>query len=211
MSWDTEATRQKLLTAAVGEFADRGFAGARIREISNKSGCNPERIYFYFGNKEGLFEAALVHELSTALDAVTVVGQGIESIVAFAEKYFDFSSKNSKMARLAHWEGLEHGSAAGAKERSVRAESKVQEIRNALGISNLEDAQNLLFVVVSLCNSLLATPNVHQVILGKKSVAGHKKIVADTIRSLAQDLVENESEGQMGMADNAQNQELSND
>lgn len=194
MGWNTEGTRQKLLTAAVQEFAERGFSGARIREISNKSACNQERIYFYFGNKEGLFEAALVHELSTALDAVPVVGHGVEGVVDFAERYFEFAAQNSKLARLTHWEGLEHGTAAGANERSVRADAKADEIKKALKFGNMQDARNLLFVIVSLCNSLLATPNVHQVILGEGSASGHRNIVAGAVRSMAQDLLEGEPE-----------------
>jgi AcrR family transcriptional regulator len=59
MAWDTEETRQRLLSAAIEEFSSFGFAGARIDRIAKLSGCNKERIYFYFGGKTQLFEAAL--------------------------------------------------------------------------------------------------------------------------------------------------------
>ena len=68
MAWDTDATREKLLDAAISEFSERGFAGARIHQISRISGCNRERIYFYFGGKAQLFEAALTRQLATALE-----------------------------------------------------------------------------------------------------------------------------------------------
>ena len=76
MAWDTDATQKKILDAAITEFSDRGFSGARIHQISRISGCNRERIYFYFGGKAGLFEAALTRELVTALDDLPVAGIG---------------------------------------------------------------------------------------------------------------------------------------
>ncbi|NJP82382.1 helix-turn-helix transcriptional regulator, partial [Streptomyces sp. AA8] len=55
MAWDTARTRQALLDAAVDEFAEHGFDGARIERIGTRAGVNKERIYQYFGNKQRLF------------------------------------------------------------------------------------------------------------------------------------------------------------
>jgi AcrR family transcriptional regulator len=90
MAWDTDATRAKLLDAAIAEFSVRGFSGARIQEISRTSGCNRERIYFYFGSKAQLFEAALTRQLVTALADLPVSGSGPEAISDFAGRYFEF-------------------------------------------------------------------------------------------------------------------------
>jgi hypothetical protein len=54
--------------------------------------CNRERIYFYFGGKAQLFEAALTRQLVTALEHLPVVGSGPEAIAEFAGKYFDFAT-----------------------------------------------------------------------------------------------------------------------
>ncbi|MGQ9369250.1 TetR/AcrR family transcriptional regulator [Azospirillum sp. ST 5-10] len=56
---DPEGTRRALLAAAVGEFADKGLAGARVDEIARRAGVNKQLVYHHFGNKDDLFRAAL--------------------------------------------------------------------------------------------------------------------------------------------------------
>jgi TetR/AcrR family transcriptional regulator len=53
------ATKQRLLDAAEGEFAARGFAGARLREIAVAAGVQPALIHHYFVDKQGLYRAVL--------------------------------------------------------------------------------------------------------------------------------------------------------
>lgn len=55
----TPDTRQRLLYAAVIAFADKGFIGASIREIAQRAQANSALVNYYFGGKEGLYEAAL--------------------------------------------------------------------------------------------------------------------------------------------------------
>lgn len=49
-------TRRRIFSAAVVEFSNFGFAGARIDRIADAAEVNKQRIYAYFGDKEGLFE-----------------------------------------------------------------------------------------------------------------------------------------------------------
>lgn len=51
--------KSRIVGAAADEFARVGYVGARIERIAEAAGCNRSLIYFYFGNKAGLFEAAL--------------------------------------------------------------------------------------------------------------------------------------------------------
>jgi len=48
-------TRQRIFDAAVTEFAENGYAGARIDRIAEIAGVNKQRIYAYFTDKDGLF------------------------------------------------------------------------------------------------------------------------------------------------------------
>lgn len=50
-------------------FADKGFEGASIREIADEANANIALISYYFGSKEGLFEAA-VNACSDELEAL---------------------------------------------------------------------------------------------------------------------------------------------
>ncbi|APV51366.1 hypothetical protein BWI17_17725 [Betaproteobacteria bacterium GR16-43] len=47
------------MAAASEEFAQRGYAGARIRNIVDAAGANLASVNYYFGGKEGLYRATL--------------------------------------------------------------------------------------------------------------------------------------------------------
>lgn len=52
-------SKVRLLKVASAEFAERGFAGARIGEIARKAQINKQLIYHYFGGKQQLYAAVL--------------------------------------------------------------------------------------------------------------------------------------------------------
>jgi len=59
-----EATRQRLLEVAIRVFAARGFDGARTRDIAEAAKTNIVSIKYYFGSKQGLYDAAAVQVAS---------------------------------------------------------------------------------------------------------------------------------------------------
>ncbi|MET1074711.1 MAG: TetR family transcriptional regulator [Umezawaea sp.] len=54
---DAERSRHLLLEAAVAEFSAHGFSGARVGDIAARAGVNKQLISYYFGGKQGLFDA----------------------------------------------------------------------------------------------------------------------------------------------------------
>ena len=56
---DPERTRARILDAATQEFARYGLGGARVDRIAERAGANKRMLYYYFGDKDGLFLAAL--------------------------------------------------------------------------------------------------------------------------------------------------------
>jgi AcrR family transcriptional regulator len=54
-----EAHRKNIIEVATIEFAAHGLAGARVDEIAAKTDCSKRLIYYYFGDKEGLYLAVL--------------------------------------------------------------------------------------------------------------------------------------------------------
>jgi len=54
-----QATQQSLLEAAIEVFATHGLHGGSVSKIAELAQSHDRMIYYYFGNKEGLFIAAL--------------------------------------------------------------------------------------------------------------------------------------------------------
>ena len=52
-------SRERILAAALKEFAAKGFAGARVDFIARRAAINKRMLYHYFGNKEHLFREVL--------------------------------------------------------------------------------------------------------------------------------------------------------
>ena len=48
----------KILAAAREAFAETGWAGTTIRAVARAAGVDPALVYHYFGNKDGLLDAA---------------------------------------------------------------------------------------------------------------------------------------------------------
>lgn len=57
---DSAATRQALLDAARELFATVGYDATTVRAVSDRAGVNQALLFRYFGNKEGLFAAAVL-------------------------------------------------------------------------------------------------------------------------------------------------------
>ena len=56
---DADRSQGIILAAARDEFADYGLGGARVDRIAERAGVNKRLIYYYFEDKEKLFEAVL--------------------------------------------------------------------------------------------------------------------------------------------------------
>ena len=92
---DPERTRARILEAARTEFARRGLGGARVDQIAARAGSNKRMIYYYFGNKEALFLAALesayahIREAEQSLKLSDLdPAAGMRRLVRFTWKYY---------------------------------------------------------------------------------------------------------------------------
>ena len=73
-----EATRQKLLDAAEGEFGERGFVKASVSSITKRAGVGQGTFYLYFPSKEAILRE-LVRHMGRALRRALAEATGAEA------------------------------------------------------------------------------------------------------------------------------------
>lgn len=107
---DPARTRARLLEAAVAEFGDHGFSGARTDRIARQAGTNIRMLYHYFGSKDDLYVAVLEavladlrhDELQLDVDALEPL-DGLLRIFDFVEKHF---AAHPRLRKLLAFENL---------------------------------------------------------------------------------------------------------
>ena len=67
-----EGTRERLIHAAGEEFARRGFRDATVRDICARAGANVAAVNYHFGDKDGLYIAAMRYSLVLAREKYPV-------------------------------------------------------------------------------------------------------------------------------------------
>jgi AcrR family transcriptional regulator len=110
---DPEGTRKNIIEVASQEFALNGLSGARIDEIAAKTRSSKRMIYYYFGDKEGLYLSALesayaqVREGEAELDIAGLSPvDGLRRLVEFT---FAHHHQHEDFIRMVMIENIHHG------------------------------------------------------------------------------------------------------
>ena len=92
---DAERSRAVILQAALEEFALFGLGGARIDRIAERSSLNKRLIYYYFSDKDQLFQAVLeaayekIRESEQKLNLQSLLpSAAIRKLVEFTWNYY---------------------------------------------------------------------------------------------------------------------------
>jgi AcrR family transcriptional regulator len=101
---DADATRARLIEAAIAEFARRGLAGARVDRIAAAAAANKRAIYDYYGDKEALFDAAASQVIGDLIDAVPLQE---DDLPGYAARLFDYLHAHPEAVRMVTWRRLE--------------------------------------------------------------------------------------------------------
>ncbi|WP_252060662.1 TetR family transcriptional regulator [Acinetobacter sp. AHP123] len=165
MSWDTEGTKQKILKAAISEFALHGPDGTTVDKIAKIAGVNKERIYNYFGAKRDLFAVVLSNELIKVAQSVPLKSFEEEDIAEYAGRVYDYHCVHPELSRLLLWEGLIYSSQEVPNE-NIRCENyncKIEAIKKEQDEGRVTDeieASYLTFMILALANSWFMLPQV---------------------------------------------------
>ena len=96
------STEEKILISASKVFTEKGFSGARTRDIAEEAGINLALLNYYFRSKEKLFEqvmkAKIVLLFGQILPIITDEKTTLEEKIDLTtEKYIDILSKNPNL------------------------------------------------------------------------------------------------------------------
>ncbi|WP_195760647.1 TetR/AcrR family transcriptional regulator [Agromyces kandeliae] len=104
MARDAAQTRRRILDAALAEFAEGGFAGARIAGIADAASANQRMIYAYFGSKEGLYDAVADEVIERVHVEVPFTP---DDLPGYAVALFDYALSHPEVVRFQARRNLE--------------------------------------------------------------------------------------------------------
>ncbi len=181
-------TRDRLLRAAVEEFAEVGLAGARVDRIASRAGANKQLVYYYFGSKDGLFDAA-VRSMAEQLGAATAASGGLGDRLTAAS---DAAANDTIWVRLLEFEALQRGEqdVIDETERRASAAHAVAQIKadQKAGLlpASLDPAQ-LYLAIVALATHPVAFPQLVRHVTGRNpSDTGFKRARRKFLRDVAE-------------------------
>jgi AcrR family transcriptional regulator len=100
----SRGSRERILHAALSEFAEHGLAGARVDRIAGKAGVNKAMIYYHFDSKEDLYMKVLEVHIKARVAEVAKgfkARKDLEGILQMiAETYYKLLTPGSPLVRL---------------------------------------------------------------------------------------------------------------
>lgn len=106
MSALTAPAPQRLLEAAVGAFAERGYQATTTRDIASRAGMSPAALYVHYPSKEQLlYEISRSGHLS-ALAVLTGVSDGTpaDRLSRMVAAFTTWHAENHRIARVVQYE-----------------------------------------------------------------------------------------------------------
>jgi AcrR family transcriptional regulator len=166
---DLNRSREKLMAAALKEFATKGFTGARTGVIARRSGVNERMIFYCFGSKEGLYRAVLAANLADRAKLMESTPE--DNFTSALVKGFAASCADGDVVRMWQWEAL-HGARRklmAEEERRLFFQAQVDRLRRAKlhgALPPEADEQTLLLVSMALRVFPLLLPQAIQLVTG---------------------------------------------
>jgi AcrR family transcriptional regulator len=184
---DAKATQERLLQAAIDEFAEHGLAGARIDRIAERADTNKRLIYAYFGSKDDLFDAVLGRTIAVLTEAVAFTP---ENLPGYAGAVFDQLVAEPKVLRLATWRNFERASSSEAERASYGGKvAAIKAAQKAGFVDAAIPAIDLLAMIMSLVTSWLSASSALKELagadpLGARRLNRHRQALVEAVQRI---------------------------
>jgi AcrR family transcriptional regulator len=196
--YDPDQTKRNIIEVATAEFAAMGLSGARVDAIAERTSTTKRMLYYYFGSKEGLYEAVIekayekIRALEQALRLETMEPpEGLRRLVEFT---FDFHDTQRDFVQLIAGENISGGKhAEHLKAFKARNSSVVKMIKDLIerGVAAKVfregvDPFDLHLMISSLCFFRVSNRHTFAVAFGRdpagpRSRARHRAMIVDAV------------------------------
>src|SRR5919199_6157274 len=115
-----ESSQARILEAARGEFAQRGFPAARLQDIAERAGIKHPTLLYHFGSKERLYAAVIEQAMEDwagmTSRAVARAPLGFARVAALVDAGLEFFASHHDFVVIWRREAIEGG---GRLERAM--------------------------------------------------------------------------------------------
>jgi len=195
---DAERTRAEIIDVATREFADKGFAGARVDEIAAKMSTTKRMIYYYFGNKERLYIEVLEH----AYAGIRAIEQNldvehldpVDAMRQLAELTFDHHESHPDFIRLVSIENIHRAEhiarsqvLSGLANPALDVLTRILDRGHRAGVFRGDvDPLDVHMVISSFCVFRIANRHTFKAIFKRDMLAAdhrtrHRKLLGDLV------------------------------
>lgn len=156
---ESTGARERLLTAAVEAFAEKGFAATTTRDIASRAGMSPAAVYVHHDSKESLlFRVSLdghEHALRIITGAAAATDSPVDRVHRMVHDFSKWHAEHSRVGRIVQYEYHaltdEHRAEIAAYRRRIE-----QAMQDALadgidqGVLAVDDVPGTAFALLSL-------------------------------------------------------------
>lgn len=193
-----EATKANIIEVATREFAENGLDGARVDEIADKTRTSKRMIYYYFGSKDGLYEAVLEKVYSDIRHREADLKLGTldpeEALRRLVETTVEYDDSHPELFRLVSIENINYARAV-SRSKTIRTlnASAIEALTDILkrgyaqGVFKTKiDPTDLHMLISSLSAFRVSNRHTFGVIFGvdfndPAVRRRHKRLIGDTI------------------------------
>ena len=101
---DAEASKEKIITNAKILFSKKGFNASSMDELASMCDLNKAMVFYYFKNKQGLFEAVMKEVLEEIYNTIKKENQNqhnpIKELESFIKTYATFACEHPYLPSL---------------------------------------------------------------------------------------------------------------
>jgi AcrR family transcriptional regulator len=146
---DLARTRERILKAAMAEFAAKGLGGARCADIAGRAGVNKRMLFYCFGSKENLYREIVRRKFA---ERARFLESAPDDLAGAILHWYEAGSSDFDWVRLLEWEalGTSGNRLAGEQERRDYFSRTLAGLRRAQAGGRLPPDIDLLQLVISM-------------------------------------------------------------